>query len=422
MEIKIKIKKTDSEKIFNTFKDLIIQAGQNTFTELTVNTDLMSSILHVQTSLSALENHPQYGFFIEEIHNNTLKIRSLSLRLALIRNNQNSMFPIVNFSEQIEELYDFITISWDIQLAAPQIKIIQNVKSIILNSLSEFKSEEYFKQFNDPIISNYLKIQESKVGELESTLEKQIKNIGEQSAKWNELSIEFQRNIQEKYENDLRKLNESFKVKEQDLQKKEEEFNERVKEFDIRERTAVRRDLLTQIKLLIKERKSIILSDETSKKRNVINFISLGILGVSGVSILFVLFKFYLDSSLTNTFQFQNLYPLLGLTPLFVSLLIFVIRWYSAWYKEHADLEISNIKFGADILRASWIAEMYFELKEEKGLELPQEILQAFTKDLFEPIDTGKKLVTHPYEDILKNISELKKVKLSKGSFEIERN
>ena len=107
---------------------------------------------------------------------------------------------------------------------------------------------------------------------------------------------------------------------------------------------------------------------------------------------------------------------------LFGSTFIFYIRWMSRWFKNHADSEISNLQYGKDILRASWIAELVFEASSEadgaKKVEIPDYLLQQFCAGLFEhTVDGGQ---THPIEDLQKYAKRFKRFKVGAKGIEVE--
>jgi hypothetical protein len=77
--------------------------------------------------------------------------------------------------------------------------------------------------------------------------------------------------------------------------------------------------------------------------------------------------------------------PISAGTGIFVSTAIYYIRWNDRWFRDHASAEFANRKFGADILGASWLAELFFEWDEKKDFNFPPELLQSFARGLFTP-------------------------------------
>lgn len=203
--------------------------------------------------------------------------------------------------------------------------------------------------------------------------------------------------------------------KEEKLKQEVAEFEERKKQFDDRERTVVRRDLLTKITEVINKQDSYNLSENTVKKRWWVNgFIITGLV-FSGFLV------WYLLTNLLQTKELPwQLYVFLGTSALgVISTLIYALRWTSQWYYDHSELEFANQKFKKDMLRASWIVEMFFEWKEQKQFDMPVEIYNAISKNLFNERNSSKQ-INHPIEDLLKITNKFSKLKLGKEGIEVE--
>ena len=126
-------------------------------------------------------------------------------------------------------------------------------------------------------------------------------------------------------------------------------------------------------------------------------------------------------NSLAPNPNYMLLFPLASSLLIFISTAIFFIKWQNNWIKIHADAELENKKFETDMLRASWLAEMYFEWDEKKEMEFPPQMVESFTKNLFEHV-SGNVSVSHPYEDIIKNLKNVSKFKIGKDCIQIEQN
>ena len=115
------------------------------------------------------------------------------------------------------------------------------------------------------------------------------------------------------------------------------------------------------------------------------------------------------------------LFPLSAGILTFVSTLIFYLRWTDHWFKEHSHAEFQNQKFAADILRASWVAELFFEGDTKEGVQLPPELLGSFTRGLF--VDNyASSNKHHPIDNLLDFASKFQKIKLDKTGCEITSN
>ena len=78
--------------------------------------------------------------------------------------------------------------------------------------------------------------------------------------------------------------------------------------------------------------------------------------------------------------------------------IIFYIRWNDSWFRQHADEEFQLKRFELDIDRASWVVEMALEWKDEKGTEIPEELIERFTENLFKDQNIFES-AKHPSEE-----------------------
>ena len=258
-----------------------------------------------------------------------------------------------------------------------------------------------------------------------------ISTTTEQIGKWNDKFIEMTDNLHKRHNESEQELQKQYQTKQTDLDDKVEQakkkieleraaFEEKQKAFDDRERTHVRRELLQKIKGIIDENKSVSLSESTVAKRTPIIvacylILLFSIIGITAFAWLFI--SGYLNSKVLN---YTLLFPMTSFVLIFISTFIYYIKWQNQWLKAHADAEFANKKFESDILRASWITEMFFEWDEEKKNAFPEQLINSFTKNLFES-NTVTKSVSHPIEDIVKAAGDLSKLKVGKEGFEIKK-
>jgi hypothetical protein len=212
-------------------------------------------------------------------------------------------------------------------------------------------------------------------------------------------------------------LDARYQQKVTDLDTREAAHTENVKQFELRNNTAVRRDLLREIKSKIENQAVLKLSPGTSAKRWILHIVcGLTLLLSAGLAGAFVykLFK-------APTFDWHYLVPLTTGTLIFVSTVIFYIRWNDQWFRDHARAEMETRKFSGDILRASWLAELFFEWEQKRESEMPKELLTSFTRGLFDsPTFDGKLHPADQLHELLKEISSLKVDK--EGGIEISKN
>ena len=97
---------------------------------------------------------------------------------------------------------------------------------------------------------------------------------------------------------------------------------------------------------------------------------------------------------------------------LFVSTMIYYLRWNDHWFQEHANAEFQNMKLNADILRASWIAELYFEWDSKKDGQLPHEMIVSFTRGLFSE-SHARPSKFHPLDQLSGLVPDVAKLKVN---------
>lgn len=206
-----------------------------------------------------------------------------------------------------------------------------------------------------------------------------------------------------------------YQEKLRDIETREGAHGESVKQFELRNNTAVRRDLLREIKSKIETQSAMQLSKPTSRKRRILHAVCLGTLLLSAT---FVGWFAYKIGSVT-AFDWCYLIPLSTGSLIFVSTGIFYIRWNDQWFRDHARAEMETRKLSADILRASWLAELFFEWEQKKDTAMPPELVSSFTRGLFEFAALEGKL--HPADQLHELLKEFSTLKLDKDGFEVSK-
>ncbi len=87
----------------------------------------------------------------------------------------------------------------------------------------------------------------------------------------------------------------------------------------------------------------------------------------------------------------------------FAAAVIYYIRWNDRWFQQHADEEFRLKRLDLDIDRASWVVEMALEWKEEKGSDIPKELIDRLSRNLFTEGEV-REPIRHPSEDMLSKV------------------
>lgn len=120
-------------------------------------------------------------------------------------------------------------------------------------------------------------------------------------------------------------------------------------------------------------------------------------------------------------FDWRVVPPFTIAAALFAGTVIFYFRWTSRWADRlaHNDLEVQQ--YASDILRASWVAELLFEYKDEQDKEIPAEVIARMTEGLFHRREFGAHAY-HPSEDLASMIGGIRKIKATPSGVEIDTN
>lgn len=276
-------------------------------------------------------------------------------------------------------------------------------------SLKPFERDESFdKLLGDELAEFYRKREEGLV-RLESLSQRIMEQNEEYRRKLDEDAQEVQTQLKNLFQKRSDELESIYKKKDQELSEREESLDKRLKEIDDRSSRHARRQIRKDLKDAIAQRNEVFtLTPKTTRKRYVVHVLFLGLIGMIGVMLFFCL------THPTNKQGVEAWFNLVRI-PLLVAgtaaSLIYYIRWNDIWFRKHADEEFRTKQFELDVDRASWIVEMALEWKDQKGTELPRELLDRLSGNLFEkglePTDA-----THPSEDLLSALlsasSELK--------------
>ena len=207
------------------------------------------------------------------------------------------------------------------------------------------------------------------------------------------------------------KLNTEFDVRKENLDKQIEEHREKLREqesqlekrrqdLDDRSVRHARREQSRNLQKKIAARsEKFTLTPETEAKRQPIRRAFLVLMIMSIVLIVFSqVYPIRATEGLAFWFEIIR-FPagLLG----FASSVIFYIRWNDHWFRQHADQELRLHQLALDVDRAGYVTEMLLEWQEDKGVAMPELMVERLTTGLFVDQIT-KGAVQHPLEDIIK--------------------
>lgn len=189
-------------------------------------------------------------------------------------------------------------------------------------------------------------------------------------------------------------------AKNAELHARELALDEKQKTLDDRTNTHVRRQLREELKAQLKARsESFALSAKTNEKRTpvIVGFAVLGAV-LLGVLVAELFERRYAAVAYTQTEAIAWAIRIALTTVGLSGAVIYFIRWNDQWLQRHAAEEFRQSRMALDVDRASWIVEMALEWNEEKGTQIPPELVERLSRSLF--LEDGRRDVArHPAHD-----------------------
>lgn len=198
--------------------------------------------------------------------------------------------------------------------------------------------------------------------------------------------------LEAKVEQRQRELEEAAKARQQEQDRRASELEALQKELDDRAAKHARRQHYKDIKEKFKSwSETFQVTAGTKSLRHSVFWFTVLLMALFGALAGWFLFQSFTVQD--STLMVAAIVKQVAFTILFVSTAYFFIRWNNQWFQRHANEEFRLKRMELDIDRASWFVEMAFEWKEEKGEEIPVELIERLTQGLF-----GDDRGDHPVE------------------------
>ncbi len=295
-----------------------------------------------------------------------------------------------------DSLFDEATMDWQGVRSTIQEPLYARLIGVAKQKLKEVKISEVFSGFPNAEINGYYEARDATLTRLEAMSRELLYGIHERQK---ELDKEYANKIQElelKTKEERSALQKEFESRKLNLLEKEEAFSKKEAEFETRDSKYLRRQLRQD---MLKKLADLSQKFELTKGTRRLRW------PIMGFTMVFVAFFAVLTVlAFTQTVQILNSagsdmsklnWWILGLFSMkqlayasaFIAGSWFLIRWNDRWFRQHADAEFGFKQLELDINRASWVVEMALEWKAEKGTEIPPELLDRLTQNLFK--ETG---------------------------------
>ncbi|WP_163998661.1 hypothetical protein [Pyxidicoccus caerfyrddinensis] len=274
---------------------------------------------------------------------------------------------------------------------------------------TDFLSAQGLRSIITPELQRHYELREAAISQLESTINRIASQLTQDARNVrSQLESEYQSRatqLQEEHAQRRRLLDEEIAKERASIAEKETAISEKLKEVDDSKSTHARRQLRQDLKKeLAKRSEKFELTQGTRGLRlpvliftSALLLISLG--GVVAYS--YISFRQLTGGSPTSSLDLiTTTAKQLAFAVAFASTSVFFLRWNNRWFQSHADEEFRQKRFDLDLDRASWVVEMALEWKEEKGTEIPNELLNRLSDGLFVAVDVKRDEPLHPADQL----------------------
>jgi hypothetical protein len=215
----------------------------------------------------------------------------------------------------------------------------------------------------------------------------------------------------------LLEIDGQFRDKENALAERERLHEERVKDFERDEAKLVRRKLLGELQKILKESESLRLSPETVSKRTPVVW---GVLAASFLSASLLLCSLWFLIFDFEKYGWRPAFSFVTGSFALFGTVIYYLKWSDRWFREHAEAEFAAKRQKADIVQASWLAELVSEWTSQNGQrELPKELLEAYTRNIFRASGPVRE-TEHPFEQITSLLRRAQELEFGKDRFVVK--
>lgn len=291
--------------------------------------------------------------------------------------------------------------------------------------LREIASLEYLKLFGGEI-QHHFEQRESNLARLEDSISAVVRQFTTDAARVRSDEDQRLRRERERMRSELdeqrAQVQSELESKRQELAAQEAALQERLAEVDAQNSRHARRKIREDLKAELANRATKFeLTAGTRALRNPISAVVVTVL----LALLLGLLSGIVVALESGSNDLVSSLRLAALGLGFASTLVFYLRWQNRWFEQHAQEEFRLKRMALDVDRASWVVEMAMEWKDEKGAELPAELLTRLSAHLFEQ-GAIREETLHPADQLasalLGSASELS-VELpgGKGALKVDR-
>lgn len=304
-----------------------------------------------------------------------------------------------------ESLVDKVSLDWRVNNSFKPEQFARLI-CCAKQEFNEIKIDEVFKRFSNDEIEKYYTARDTTLTRLESVTTEIIYKTQEHAKSLDSAYLKKVESLNADLNAKRDELKKEYEAKEELLAEKELALKAHEAAYDMRESKCLRRQLRQDmLKKLADLNVKYGLTKETRRLRWPITVFTLIFLVFFGTM---TVLSFSQTSNLINATG-QDISKLsiwhlaflsikqLGFVAAFLAGAWFFIKWNDRWFRQHADAEFMFKQLELDINRASWVIEMACEWKDDKNHELPSELLDRLTRNLFkQPSQTPDECESNP--------------------------
>ena len=369
------VPKTTDQQVVKALLNGAIECGFSVV-ELSVSTALGKNYkLKVSDGKYDLHSAPQ----IEECL--TLESSLINSFTLIIHANAN-----VSYTRRLKETTDQVAFNfqnWS-QEPANSESLVTHFLQLVKTELKSVDTEAYLSSILSESLQGHYLHREAELNKLINMSETVTVKASEYREQLNKDYQNKEQALRDDYKKQREELQTEYDRRRQELTNKEEELNTTLKEFDDRENRHVRREIREALLTNLKARQEkFSLTDGTKKLR-------WPIYGAVGVVIFVLAWANWKTFGLFDNLDKYNGYQLAflvakqsALALAFGSTVVFFFRWCNHWFQQHANEEFYHKRLELDIDRASWVVEMALEWKTSTTEEIPTELLNKLSAELF---------------------------------------
>lgn len=167
-----------------------------------------------------------------------------------------------------------------------------------------------------------------------------------------------------------------------EVEVEKEKLAERAKQLDDRDNTHVRRELRKNLQENLRSYKEKF--ELTEGTRNLRRPVLYSVILIEIICVLLLIIMFiYSPKSVSVWDQIAFWIKTAALTFFGAGTAVWFLKWLTNWSARHADAEFQLRQLELDIDRASWVVETAFEWKSSQESSIPEPLLGAISRNLF---------------------------------------